>query len=142
MPTGRLAFLFTDLEGSTRQWEAEPDLMHLAVSRHDELMVGLIERNDGIVFSTAGDGFVAAFARTADAIAAAIDLQWALANEPWDSPIIIRARMGIHIGIANLRGANYFGSVVNRAACASCRPVTAVRSCCPTMLAPSVPRSP
>ncbi|MEO8267672.1 MAG: adenylate/guanylate cyclase domain-containing protein [Ilumatobacteraceae bacterium] len=116
MPTGRLAFLFTDLEASTRQWEAEPELMHVAVSRHDELMVRLIEHNDGVVFSTAGDGFVAVFAHTTDAIATAIELQWALADEPWASPITIRARMGIHVGFANLRGTNYFGSVVNRAA--------------------------
>ena len=116
MPIGRLAFLFTDLEASTRQWEAEPELMHLAVSRHDELMVRLIERNDGIVFSTAGDGFVAVFARAIDAVAATIDLQHALVAEPWPEPITIKARMAIHIGVANLRGTNYFGSVVNRAA--------------------------
>jgi predicted ATPase/class 3 adenylate cyclase len=116
MPTGRLAFLFTDLESSTRQWEAEPELMHLAVSRHDELMVKTIERHQGIVFSTAGDGFVAVFERASNAVSAAIALQRALADEPWPSPISIKARMAIHVGIANLRGSNYFGSVVNRAA--------------------------
>ena len=116
LPVGRLAFLFTDLEASTRQWEAEPELMHLAVSRHDELMVTTIERNDGIVFSTAGDGFVAVFESASRGVAAAIELQWALANEAWPAPISIKARMGIHVGIANLRGNNYFGSVVNRTA--------------------------
>jgi class 3 adenylate cyclase len=31
-------FLFTDLEGSTRLWEDEPDLMPKALARHDKIM--------------------------------------------------------------------------------------------------------
>jgi predicted ATPase/class 3 adenylate cyclase len=116
MPVGRLAYFFTDLEGSTKQWEAQPELMHLAVSRHDELMEESIERSGGIVFSTGGDGFVAVFQRVADAVAAAVALQRILADEPWPEPIIIKSRMAIHVGVANLRGTNYFGSVVNRTA--------------------------
>ena len=116
MPTGQIALLFTDLEGSTRQWEAHPELMHLAVSRHDELMVDSIERWDGVVFSTAGDSFAAAFARVSDAVAAATDIQGLIADGPWPRPITIKARMAIHLGFANLRDGNYFGSAVNRAA--------------------------
>ncbi len=116
MPSGRVVLLFTDLEGSTRQWDAHPELMHVAVSRHDELMVDSIERWDGDVFSTAGDSFAAAFARPVDAVAAATELQRLLAEEPWPGPITIKARMAIHIGFANLRDGNYFGSAVNRAA--------------------------
>ncbi len=108
--------LFTDLEGSTRQWDAQPELMHLAVSRHDELMVDSIERWAGVVFSTAGDSFAAAFAGAADAVAAATEIQRLIADEPWPRPITIKARMAIHIGFANLRDGNYFGSTVNRAA--------------------------
>ncbi len=116
MPHGRVAFLFTDLEGSTKQWEAEPELMHLAVSRHDELVAEAVERWDGIVFSTAGDSFAVVFARVDDAIAAASEVQRLLAGEPWPRPIDIRARMAVHVGVANLRGGGYFGSVVNRSA--------------------------
>ena len=116
MPMGRLAFFFTDLEGSTKQWEAHPELMHLAVSRHDELMVESIERWNGIVFSTGGDGFVAVFSRVADAVAAGVELQRAILDEPWPAPLVIKARMAVHVGVANLRGANYFGAVVNRTA--------------------------
>ncbi|HEX3090269.1 MAG TPA: NB-ARC domain-containing protein [Ilumatobacteraceae bacterium] len=116
MPMGRVAFFFTDLEGSTKQWEAHPDLMHAAVSRHDELMVESIERNSGIVFSTGGDGFVAVFPRVADAVRAGVELQRVLVAEPWPQPIVMKARMAVHVGVANLRGTNYFGSVVNRTA--------------------------
>ena len=109
MPTGRVAFLFTDLEGSTRQWEAEPELMHQAVARHDELAIGSIVRWNGVVFSTAGDSFAAAFHSVSDAIGAASELQYALSAEQWPEPIVIRARMAIHVGIANERSGNYFG---------------------------------
>ena len=68
MPSGRVTFLFTDLEGSTRQWESEPELMHQAVERHDEIAVGAIARWNGSVFSTAGDSFAAAFHQVSDAI--------------------------------------------------------------------------
>lgn len=116
MPIGRVAFFFTDLESSTRQWEAQPELMHLAVSRHDDLMVDLIQRRNGVVFSTAGDSFAAVFPNVHDAVTAASEIQRALAAEPWIRPIDIKARMAIHVGVANLRGGNYFGSAVNRAA--------------------------
>ena len=116
MPLGQVAFLFTDLEGSTRQWESHPELMDLAVSRHDELMVEVIERCDGSVFSTAGDSFAAVFAGVSDAVAAAAEIQRLIAEEPWLKPIDIKARMAIHFGVANLRDGNYFGPAVNRAA--------------------------
>ena len=116
MPIGQVAFLFTDLEGSTRQWESHPELMHLAVSRHDELMIEAIERWDGSVFSTAGDSFAAAFVSVSNAVAAAAEIQRLIADEPWLKPIDIKARMAIHFGFANLRDGNYFGPAVNRVA--------------------------
>jgi class 3 adenylate cyclase len=34
LPTGTVTFLLTDVEGSTRQWEAAPDSMAVAIARH------------------------------------------------------------------------------------------------------------
>jgi len=35
---GTVTFLFTDIEGSTRVWEAHPEVMRVALARHDALM--------------------------------------------------------------------------------------------------------
>ena len=62
-PTGTVTFLFTDIEGSTRLWEADPDAMRPALQLHDELLRAAIAAHGGYVFSTGGDSFAAAFSR-------------------------------------------------------------------------------
>ncbi|MGI9613822.1 MAG: adenylate/guanylate cyclase domain-containing protein, partial [Acidimicrobiales bacterium] len=61
VPSGTVTFLFTDIEGSTRLWEEHPDVMALAVERHDAIVREEIERRHGHVFTTAGDSFAASF---------------------------------------------------------------------------------
>jgi class 3 adenylate cyclase len=34
-PTGTVTFLFTDIEGSTRLWEQQPQALREALTRHD-----------------------------------------------------------------------------------------------------------
>jgi class 3 adenylate cyclase len=63
LPTGTVTFLFTDIEGSTRLWEHDREAMRGALARHDELLREVIDRRNGKVFSTGGDGLAAAFAR-------------------------------------------------------------------------------
>ena len=109
-------FLFTDLEGSTRLWEDEPDLMPKALARHDEILRTLIETNGGSVFSTAGDSFAAAFANAVDAVRVAVEGQRALASEQWPGARPLRARMGLHTDVAHCRDDNYFGAGLNRCA--------------------------
>ena len=61
-PLGVVTFLFTDIEGSTRRWEADADAMRAALLAHDEVLRTAIEAHDGFFFSHTGDGVVAAFA--------------------------------------------------------------------------------
>ena len=77
--SGITAFLFTDIEGSTRLWETTPELMSLALARHDALVREAITAHGGHVFKTAGDAFCAVFPAPADAIGAAIAGQQSLA---------------------------------------------------------------
>ena len=67
LPQGTVTFLFTDLEGSTRRWEAHPELMRDALARHDAIVRGAVESHGGVVFSTMGDGMAAVFASARDA---------------------------------------------------------------------------
>jgi class 3 adenylate cyclase len=46
-PSGVVTFLFTDIEGSTRRWEADADAMRVALAAHDEVLHGAIEAHGG-----------------------------------------------------------------------------------------------
>src|SRR5262245_32904400 len=106
-PSGVVTFLFTDIEGSTRRWEADADSMRAALLAHDEVLRTAIVKHEGFLFSHTGDGVVAAFASPRSAVDAAIAAQRAL-----ELPV----RMGLATGEAELRDGDYFGAVLNRAA--------------------------
>jgi class 3 adenylate cyclase len=88
-PSGTVTFLFTDIEGSTRLWEAAPEAMRAALARHDALVRGAIEAHGGYVFATGGDGFAAVFGRAGDAVGAAVDVQADMAKEEWPDGVPI-----------------------------------------------------
>jgi len=106
-PSGVVTFLFTDVEGSTRRWEANAEGMREALAAHDEMLRTAIEVHGGFMFKHTGDGVCAAFASPKGAVDAAVAAQRAL-----ELPV----RMGIATGEAELRGTDYFGAVLNRAA--------------------------
>jgi len=43
LPLGVVTFLFTDIEGSTRRWEADPEAMRAALAAHDDVLRTAIE---------------------------------------------------------------------------------------------------
>jgi len=51
-PSGVVTFLFTDVEGSTRRWEADADAMRAALAAHDEVLHRAIEAHDGFCSAT------------------------------------------------------------------------------------------
>ena len=102
-----MTFLFTDVEGSTRRWEADADGMRVALAAHDEVLRAAIEAQGGWLFKHTGDGVCAAFASPRFAVDAAVAAQGAL-----ELPV----RMGLATGEAELRDGDYFGAVLNRAA--------------------------
>jgi predicted ATPase/class 3 adenylate cyclase len=106
-PSGVVTFLFTDVEGSTRRWEADADGMRKALAAHDEVLRSAIESHRGFLFKHTGDGVCAAFASPNLAVDAAVAAQREL-----ELPV----RMGLATGEAELRDGDYFGAVLNRAA--------------------------
>lgn len=115
-PTGTVAFLFTDIEGSTQRWESHREAMDDAVKSHDALLREAIDRHNGYVFKAIGDAFCVAFARVSDAVAAAAEAQRALSAEDFSAVGGLRVRMGLHAGEASERNGDYFGPAVNRVA--------------------------
>ena len=104
---GVRTFLFTDIEGSTRRWESDPEAMRAALKDHDAALSEAIAAHEGWLFKHTGDGVCAAFRSPRDAVEAAIAAQWTL-----ELPV----RMAITTGEAERRGSDYFGAVLNRAA--------------------------
>ena len=51
-----MTFLLTDIEGSTRLWESEPEAMEVALQRHDRLLAEVIESHGGAVITSRGEG--------------------------------------------------------------------------------------
>src|SRR5262245_54911652 len=97
-PTGTVTFLFTDIEGSTKQWDKYPEAMKAALARHDSILRGAIESNGGYIFKTMGDAFYAAFPTAPNALAATLEAQDALGTEKWDGVGPLRVRMAMHTG--------------------------------------------
>ena len=116
LPTGTLTFLLTDIEGSTRLWQAAPKAMQVALARHDVILRQGIETHGGHVFKTAGDAFFAAFTTPWLALDAALAMQQALQVEAWPPLSPIRVRMALHSGAAELRDNDYFGPPLNQVA--------------------------
>jgi predicted ATPase/class 3 adenylate cyclase len=102
-------FVFTDIEGSTRQWEEAPE-MRIRVEHHFAALRRAVAAHDGEVFATMGDGIAAAFASAEAAVAAAVDGQRAMAG------IGLAVRMGIHTGEVERADDDFRGRPVNRAA--------------------------
>lgn len=109
-------FLFTDLEASTRLWEQHPERMGPALARHDEVLITAVIDHEGSIVKTTGDGLMATFADVSDCIAACIAAQLALEATDWGIGEPLRVRMGVHVGDAEPRDGDYYGTAVNRAA--------------------------
>ncbi|MDH4391744.1 MAG: adenylate/guanylate cyclase domain-containing protein [Aquabacterium sp.] len=111
-----VVFLFADIEGSTRLWEQQPAAMAAALARHDQLARSAVADCRGQWVKGTGDGLHAAFIDAADALAAALQLQRALADLAASGGLRLALRCGLHAGPAQARDNDWFGPEVNRAA--------------------------
>jgi len=100
-------FLFTDVEGSTRRWRADPQAMPALLAAHDQTLSDAVGLHRGKVFKHTGDGVCAVFGSVGDAVSAAVDAQRKL-----ELPV----RMAVHSGEAIERDGDFFG--VNLSRCA------------------------
>jgi predicted ATPase/class 3 adenylate cyclase len=116
LTTGAVTFLFTDIEGSTRLWEEEPERMRPALGRHDAISRAAVESHRGTVVKMIGDGMHAAFDDPVDALAAVVDLQRALNDPAATHGVPLRVRCGLHTGMVEQRDNDFFGPPLNRAA--------------------------
>ena len=119
LPAGTLTFLLTDIEGSTRLWESEPEAMEVALQRHDRLLAEVIESHGGAVVTSRGEGdsFFAVFHSAVSAVEAAGMCQLRLKGEVWPTGSALRVRMGLHTGEVRVRGGDHLDHTpINRCA--------------------------
>lgn len=120
---GRMAVLFTDLQGSTELYSSIGDIRAFNfVHGHFQFLTTCVARNNGGVVKTIGDAIMATFATGRDAIQAGIDMQsgWKEFLRGQKVEASLGLRVGIHEGPAvafNNRGLlDFFGTTVNMAA--------------------------
>ena len=114
LPSGTVAFLFTDVEGSTRLLERQPEAYRTAIARHHTMLGEAVKHNRGAVFETVGDAVYAAFASPRDAVAAALRGQHDLHDASWGDVGPLKVRMGLHTGVVERQGDHYFGAALYR----------------------------
>jgi predicted ATPase/class 3 adenylate cyclase len=110
------AILFTDIEGSSRLWEQQPERMSESLAEHDRLARGAVAEHHGEVVKTTGDGIYAVFDEARDALGCALALQQALGSLGARNFLPLKIRCGVHLGVVERRDGDVFGSAVNRGA--------------------------
>ena len=118
---GRVANVFTDLQGSTKLFEKLGDAAAYRLVRdHFAFLSERVTRHHGFIVKTVGDAVMAAFDDPADAVRAVLAMQDEVASfnrGREDAGIVLK--LGLHLGacIAVTAGdvLDYFGSAVNTA---------------------------
>jgi class 3 adenylate cyclase/tetratricopeptide (TPR) repeat protein len=117
LPGGTVTFLFTDIEGSTMRLKELGAVRYSEVlDRHNELLRAAFSAHGGVEVENLGDGLFAVFESAASAVAAATDIQVAVAAESWPGRRPISVRMGLHTGEALVSGGTYVGYSVHHGA--------------------------
>lgn len=112
-PNGRVAIMFSDIEESTALNERIGDRAFVRmIGKHDKSVRRFVDKHDGYVVKSQGDGFMVAFAQAEQAVRCGVDIQQSLRKRPNG----IRVRIGIHAGKSVLRGDDLFGRNVAMAA--------------------------
>ena len=115
-PTGTIAFLFTDIEGSTRLARGRPDEYEQLLDEHRTILRDTFARHAGFEVSTEGDSFFVVFGSPLEALRTAAEGQRALTGREWPQGADVRVRMGLHLGESTRRGGDYVGLEIHRAA--------------------------
>ena len=113
LPTGKVTFLFADVEGSTRLAHELGDDWQPVLGDVRRLLREAVTGSNGHEVDSRGDELFAVFASTDEAASAACDAQRLLTGHHWPTPV--RVRIGFHAGTAALGEDGYVGVDVHRA---------------------------
>ena len=117
-PTGLIAMLFADVEGSTRLAASLGPEWAGVLGAYHEIVGRVVRSEGGWVDGTAGDGFFITFRDVSAAGRAAVAIQRELRARPWPASVgELKVRMGMHVGQVERGGhGGYVGLEIHRAA--------------------------
>jgi class 3 adenylate cyclase len=98
LPSGTLTVLHTDIENSTFLARYLREQYPAVLDTHRTLLRAAFTAYEGWEVDTQGDSFFVVFLRATQAVAAAVQIQRALATASWPQGGAVRVRIGIHTG--------------------------------------------
>ena len=113
---GTVAFLFSDLESSTRLLRELQEEYPRLLEDHRALLREEFDARGGRVVDEQGDSFFVVFQRVRDAVEAAAATQRTVETHSWPGDVEVRVRMGIHAGEPLVADERVVGIGVHRAA--------------------------
>ncbi len=114
-----ITVMFTDLKGSTSITEVHGDLaVRELMKKHNDMLFPIVEKHQGVLVKTMGDGTMSYFYKAQDAARAASEFLSMLKeyNTTQNPTIPIIVRVGIHSGTGIVEKNDIYGDVVNVAA--------------------------
>jgi len=113
LPRGRVTFLMTDIEGSTKLLRVLGDRYAKLLRDVRTLIRASVRTAGGHEVDARADEFFAAFRRPAHALGAAVAIQRALHDREWPDGAEVGVRIGLHTGRTNLSETGYVGIAVH-----------------------------
>jgi class 3 adenylate cyclase/tetratricopeptide (TPR) repeat protein len=117
-PAETLAIMMTDVEGSTALRLERGDAVADEILRaHAAILRARLAEHRGRERQFLGDGFMLSFPTSQDAVAAAIDMQRALAEHNASDPAHrVQIRIGVHVGEVSVHEGELYGRTLHAAA--------------------------
>ncbi len=113
MPEHVVTFLLTEVVDSIRRWEHDEVAMTAATERLDAIVLRLVDAHAGTLVKPRGEGdsHFLVFGEPSDAVACAVALQRVVHEKTG-----LAIRSACHVGAAELRAGDWYGTTVNRCA--------------------------
>lgn len=67
-PLGNVTLVFTDVQGASKLWEADPKMMVTSLRMHNKICSELLQKYQGYEVKTDGDAFMYAFSDPLNAV--------------------------------------------------------------------------
>jgi class 3 adenylate cyclase len=116
LPTGRVTFLVTDIEGSTELLQRLGDRYAALLADVRAIIRGGVHRAEGREVDARADEFFAVFVRAPAALEAALAVARTLRGRTWPDGVDVKIRAGIHTGRPTLTDTGYVGLAVHTVA--------------------------